>query len=276
MIKKISNLGFSFLKKINQSNYQRNIDKLFRFEKDIFSKNTPEIKTFSINHFGFSSWIPQKLKVTQNVNDKAVLYKKIYDLKSGKIKKIPFEAGIAKSKNKWMTTYHFLEPETNKEIGFVTICDWQQAKKYPQFVTLYLSEWKLLKNYSELGVKGKRITIDYLQNNNSGIYSGIGRAADQIAVEYCLKIGIKPMITSIADFNSHAAHYLRGRRFFYDKNFEMRFGISDPNILIKQRIKNTPKGQKVNCRDLGELNMYMPQKVIKKYLNKIKKHPILH
>ena len=276
MINKISGIK-SFISAVVHNKLKPNIQTLLKeAAKDTFVNTKENIKTFVLTHLEYKTAKPYQLTVTQNPADKAILYRKVYDMQTKKTKKISEEIGIAQSKNKWMTTYHFLEPETNKEIGFVTICDWQQAKKYPQFVTLYLSEWKLLKNYSELGVKGKRITIDYLQNNNSGIYSGIGRAADQIAVEYCLKIGIKPMITSIADFNSHAAHYLRGRRFFYDKNFEMRFGISDPNILIKQRIKNTPKGQNVNCRDLGELNMYMPQKVIKKYLNKIKNHPILH
>lgn len=244
--------------------------------KDSFAKQEGVVKEFLLTHFEYKTRKPQNITVKQNSLNKATLYQKVFDPQTKKIKKIPTQIGIAESKNKWMTTYHFIEPETDKEIGFVTICDWQQAKKYPQIVSLCVIEGKLLKDYPKLGIKGKRITIDYLQNNMPEKYSGVGKAADQIAIEYCLRNDIKPMITSIADLNSHAAHYIRGRRFFPDKNFAIRFGTYDPNTIIKQRIKETPKGEKVNCSDLGELNMYMPQKIIQRYMRKIKNHPILH
>lgn len=276
MINKISGIK-SFISAVVHNKLKPNIQTLLKeAAKDTFVNTKENIKTFVLTHLEYKTAKPYQLTVTQNPADKAILYRKVYDMQTKKTKKIPEEIGIAQSKNKWMTTYHFLEPETNKEIGFVTICDWQLVKKYPQITRLCFSERNLLKNYPKLGIRGKRITIDYLQNNFPEKYSGIGKAADQIAIEYCLKTGIKPVITSIADLNSHAAHYLRGRRFFTDKKLISQFGTSDPNEIIRQRIKETPTGEHVRCSDLGMLDMYMPQSVVKKYLNKIKNHPILH
>ena len=162
------------------------------------------------------------------------------------------------------------------------IIDWRKAPPLIQQYNFGIS--RLLDDFPEQGITGDRISIDFLQNNFEDTFSGIGKLGDKLAVEYCLKIGIKPMITSIADFNSHAAHYLRGRRFLevskYDPDidayeFKKEYGTLDPNKIIEERIKNTPKGQRVDTSDLGGLYMYMPQNVINKYLAEIKANPLL-
>lgn len=142
----------------------------------------------------------------------------------------------------------------------------------------------LLDNYPELGITGKRVSIEYLQNNNEELYAGIGTAADQLAVEYCLKNGFKPNITSVADYESHIAHYNRGRRFFeISKNdididayeFLEQFGTLKPDKIIETRISSAKKGEHIDTSDLGALHMYMPQEVIQKYLQKIAENRIL-
>lgn len=260
---------------INHAKSSRKLENFSVNIQDQFNKQTSNLKTFFITHLKFKTKVKRKMLVQQNEQCKATLYRKFFDSASHKIKKSPVEIGIAESKNKWAMTYHFIEPDTNREIGYVTICDWQIAKKYIQMIPLRFAEGKLLKDYPEFGVTGKRITIDYLQNNLPDEYAGIGKAADQIAVEYCLKTGIKPVITSIADMNSHAAHYLRGRRFFPSKSLISRFGTDNPNELIRERILKTPQGQKVECSDLGPIYMYMPEKIIQRYMKKIEKHKIL-
>ncbi|MBS4761068.1 MAG: hypothetical protein KHX03_10265 [Clostridium sp.] len=251
--------------------------------KDVFEKTT-EIKEFIISHICPHSNTKQALKVVQNSQDKGILYRKVLNKETGKIEKIPFEANIAKSKDKWTVTYHFLEPETKEEIGFVSIDDWRLAKGDPIYDFL-IENSRLIDDFPELGITGDRISINYLQNNNEQLYSGIGNLGDQIAIEYCLKEGITPNIISAADLNSHAAHYKRGRRFFQiaksDKDidyyeFKKVYGTDDPNKIVEERIKETPKGQKVDTSDLCEIYMYMPQDVVERYLRMIKEHPVLH
>ncbi len=251
--------------------------------KDLFEKTT-KIKEFIISHICPHSGTKQSLKVVQNSSDKGILYKKVLNKETGRIEKIPFEADIAKSKDKWTVTYHFLEPKTKEEIGFVSIDDWRLAKHNPIYDFL-IENSRLIDDFPELEIFGDRVSINYLQNNNEQLYSGIGNLADQIAIEYCLKEGITPNIVSAADLNSHAAHYKRGRRFFkIDKSdkdidyyeFKKTYGTDDPNKIIEERIKETPQGQKVDTSDLCGIYMYMPQDVVKMYLRRIKEHPVLH
>lgn len=250
---------------------------------DSFEKCKSEIKQFTITHLEYQNKSPKLVKVKQNSLDSAVLYKKEKNKSTGKTEKIPIKIGIAISEKDWTTTYHFIEAETNNEIGFVTICDWKKAKNYK--IAAYITEGKLLDDFPEQGIVGERISIDYLQNNLPDKYAGIGRAGDQLAIEYCLNHGITPNIVSLADLNSHAAHYKRGRRFFnIDKNnididyydFKRRFNTTNPNKIIETRIKATPEGQDVECSDLGLLYMYMPKAIVKAYIEKIKENPYLH
>ena len=255
-------------------------------EQDIFEKSQTEPKLVEIefDHLCARTKKPKKIRAIQNPMDKGVIYKKVFNKSTGKTEKIPLLVDIAESQNGISTSYYFLEPETKKEIGFVIIDDWH--KKIFDITNAYaIEDTRLLDDFPELGISGDRISIDYLQNNDENQYCGIGKLADQIAVEYCLNEGIEPNILSVAETNSHAAHYKRGRRFLpidkYDKDldyydFIKEYGTDDPNKIIKERIEQTPNGQRVDTSDLYGLYMYMPSEIVNQYLELIKKHPILH
>lgn len=212
----------------------------------------------------------------------AFIQRKIMLNTTGEVMKVPYEINIARHDDSYMTTFHFLDKNTKKEIGYVKIIDWRKAPSVVQQYNFSFS--RLLEDFPKQGIVGDRISIDFLQNNFEDTFSGIGKLADKLAVEYCLKNGIKPNITSVADYNSHAAHYMRGRRFFEISKqdpdidayeFKKTYGTLDPNKVIAERIKNTPKGQRVDTRDLCGLYMYMPENIINKYIKEIKENPLL-
>lgn len=110
------------------------------------------------------------------------------------------------------------------------------------------------------------INVEFIMNQNPELYSGFGKIADQIEVEHCLKRGLRNFsIVSEAALNSHALHYLRGKRFYSQK----------AEAEVKRVIAETPKGQMFNTKFLGKIGMYMPQELIKKYIEIIKKTPLL-
>lgn len=258
--------------------------------RDVFQyadKAKTKIENIMIKHFGNKECEKEKgtfeiVNAVLNPKNKATIYQKVKNPITGKIENKPYEAFVAESSNEWQTTYHFLSKDKKTEIGYVKIDDWSKlTDDCPLFG--YYKDSALLDNYPELGITGKRISIDFLQNNYEGLYGGIGKVADQAAIEYCLKNNFKPNITSVADYNSHSAHYNRGRRFFeIQKNdpdidayeFLESFGTLDPNKIIAERIAQTPKGEKIDTRDLCALYMYMPQSQINAYLELIKKNPI--
>lgn len=212
----------------------------------------------------------------------AFIQRKIMLNTTGEVMKVPYEINIARHDDSYMTTFHFLDKNTKKEIGYVKIIDWRKAPSVVQQYNFSFS--RLLEDFPKQGIVGDRISIDFLQNNFEDTFSGIGKLADKLAVEYCLKNGIKPNITSVADYNSHAAHYMRGRRFFEISKqdpdidayeFKKTYRTLDPNKVIAERIKNTPKGQRVDTRDLCGLYMYMPENIINKYIKEIKENPLL-
>ncbi len=112
----------------------------------------------------------------------------------------------------------------------------------------------------------KGIKVEFIKNNYPELYSGFGKIADQLEVEHCLKRGLENFeIVSDAALNSHALHYLRGKR-FKSKVVENE---------VREVIANTPKGEKFNTLFLGNVSMYMPQNLIKKYVELIKKNPLI-
>lgn len=244
--------------------------------QDIFEKSHDNIKKFKIIHKNYNNFACIETEVTQNPKDKVIVSKKVRYGYPDRVEIEPTELSVAKSEGDNGPTFHFLD-EYNNEIGFVSICDWRKATSKSK------DDIMLTQNYPELGIVGDRISIDYLQNNNNIIFSGIGKVADQIAIEYCLKEGITPNIVSMADIGSLISHYKRGRRFFKIEKenprynyFIREYGTNDPNKIIKERLDKTPSGSWAECEDLKELYMYMPQEVIQKYLQRIKEHPILH
>ena len=253
-------------------------------KRDVFERTIKPVE-IKINHICAKTRAPKKIKAVMNPLDKGVVYKKVLDEKTGKTEKVPVSVDIAKSEDKASVSYYFLEPKTHEEIGFVVIDDWKKARMRSFFDYDILENTRLLDDFSEQGISGDRISIYYLQNNDETKYSGIGRLADQIAVEYCLQQGIEPNIVSMAENDSIVAHYKRGRRFLrvdkYDKDIDYydfvdKYGTDDPNKIIEKRISKTPEGQKTDTSDLYGLYMYMPQGVVQKYLEKIKENPVLH
>lgn len=255
---------------------------VFKLDRDVVILSN-KVK---INHI-----LPKEIESTRGKTEQvsaillpktAFIERKIKINKTGNVVKVPYEINIAKHEDSYMTTFHFLDKNTNHEIGYVKIIDWRKAPPIIQQYNFGIS--RLLDDFPEQGITGDRISIDFLQNNFEDTFSGIGKLGDKLAVEYCLKNGIKPNITSVADYNSHAAHYMRGRRFFeVSKNdpdidayeFQKTYGTLDPNKIVEERIKNTPKGQRVNTRDLCGLYMYMPQNVVQHYISEILKNPLL-
>ena len=110
------------------------------------------------------------------------------------------------------------------------------------------------------------IEVDYVENMQPQLYSGFGKIADQIEVEHCMKRGLSYFnIESYAGLNSHALHYLRGKRFFSE----------EAETKVREIIAKTPKGEKFNTKSLGKIRMYMPLDLIEKYQAIIKKAPLL-
>lgn len=110
------------------------------------------------------------------------------------------------------------------------------------------------------------VHVEFIENMNPHLYSGFGTIADQIEVEHCLNRGMDYFeIKSKAGLNSHALHYLRGKR----------FDSEEDNETVKKIIESTPVGQKFDTQKLGPKAMYMPWELIEKYLEIIKKCPLL-
>ena len=111
----------------------------------------------------------------------------------------------------------------------------------------------------------KGIKVDYIENMNPQLYSKFGQLADMIEVNHCLERGLTDFeITSNAGLNSHALHYLRGKR----------FRSEDVENKIKKVIEETPPNEKYNTKFLGQVAMYMPKELIDKYVEQLKKTPL--
>lgn len=126
------------------------------------------------------------------------------------------------------------------------------------------------------------VNVSFIRNYNPNMYSGFGWIADQIEVEHCLKRGLKDFeITSEASLNSHALHFIRGKRFGEITDPQKKekllklFNTADINKIVEMIIKTTPKGSEYNTKFLERIPMFMPQSLIKKYIEIIKKHPLL-
>ena len=123
------------------------------------------------------------------------------------------------------------------------------------------------------------VWVDYIENNHTDKYSGFGKIADQIEVEHCLNRGLKDFdILSKATSSSLAFHYKRGKRFDYIDDawnkilLKDKYGTFNVNVIIERLLKNDrfPK-----IYDIGNVPMYMPKDLIKKYIDIIKKYPLL-
>ncbi|MBR6723468.1 hypothetical protein IKL64_08430 [bacterium] len=190
------------------------------------------------------------------------IYEKVIDETTGKIVKKPIDVDIEiEDRKSWdQTVYHF--KHNDKEVGYVILED---HINIPEEEKIFL----LTSDIPQFGIVGDRVIVKHLMNLNQKRYAGIGELADRIAVEHCNRRGIKPVIISEASYNSHAAHYKRGKRYLYsDEN-------NNPNKIVEEIIKNTPSGEQCDTSRLGMLISYMPKELIAKIQQYLSKNPIL-
>ncbi|MBS4759566.1 MAG: hypothetical protein KHX03_02570 [Clostridium sp.] len=184
---------------------------------------------------------------------------------------------ILKAKsNDYENAYLFMSPNLKREYGYVSFTDCVNPKER---MNIDFLDEDLLIDYPQLGIQGRRIIVDYLQNWNDSKIGGIGRLADKLTVEYCLENNMKPIIVSNADHGSHAAHYLRGKRFLplskdsysYD-SFKSKYGSSNVNEVLKKLFEQAKKNDEfsIDVSNWGLLPMYMPEELAQKYIKELK------
>ena len=109
------------------------------------------------------------------------------------------------------------------------------------------------------------VYVLFVEKTNQN-YKHFGHLADAIEVNHCMNRGLDTFeIKSDAALNSHVQHYKRGKRFEDNK----------VNEFIRRLIKTSQKSEKFNTTFLGRVKMFMPPKLIKKYVEILKKNPIL-
>ena len=186
----------------NSMNYVTNIDMDLNVPQKIILEKTEIIKD--------SKAIKDHISVYYNPNTVAQVFEKVFNKATQKIEKKPLDVNIMQSfDGLWETTYYFMRKDLSECIGYVTLGDLKKLA---------------IKN----GLKPQKgITVSFLQNFNNNKYAGIGKLADRLEIEYCLKNKIKPVIISEADPGSHIAHYKRGKRFFplVDDNDAKKFFV---------------------------------------------------
>lgn len=221
------------------------------------------------------------VQYSYNPKNIGIVYKKEYDPVTNKIVKKPMEVNILTSTDgEWQTAYHMMSKDLKEEIGYVNIGDLSRQKTTnPK--SFYDTDAKYLKDYPKLGIQGDRITVNFLKNWDERLYSGIGKLADQLEIEYCLKNGIRPCIISESEKGAEFAHFKRGKRFLpvddnQKKFFMKKYSTANVNHIIKRLLRHIENKHLQLDAYPDNLMMYLPQKIIDKYLLEIKKHPILH
>lgn len=175
--------------------------------------------------------------------------------------------------------YHFLSEDLKEEYGYVNFSKCLRPKSFNSPYD------ELLRDYPMLGIKGERLIVDYLENLQDSKIGGVGHLADKLSVKYCADNKLPLNIVSMADLNSHVAHYLRGKRFFpldkeynvWQYNFFMdKYGISNVNKILRILVEKAKlTGEKIDISDWGTLPMYMPKRLALNCLVELKRYPIL-
>ena len=134
----------------------------------------------------------------------------------------------------------------------------------------------------ELEEKANGAYIKLVENKKQGKFGGMDKLSDRLAVENCLKRGLKDFeITGDAVWNSHAVHYLAGKRFGNITNIckreflKSRYGTVNANTIVKQIIELTPQGGRYVTDFLGAVPMYLTKSKINEYVKLAKNFPIL-
>ncbi len=172
------------------------------------------------------------------------------------------------------TAYHFMSPNLKKEYGYVYL---SLCKKPKEAYAMSILDNEIYLDYPKQHITGPRVVVNYLQNNNDSKYGGIGKLADKITVRHCLENGIEPVIVSVADCDSHVAHFLRGKRFLpltkdshQQKFFMKKYGSTDVNKILEKLIDEAEhKEKKVDLTGWGFTPMYMPRELAQKYAKEL-------
>lgn len=256
-------------------------------------ENKSDIKRFKMNVYNPNSFDnffdyvtvnlkkPQIIKLTQHSrnnkkNEPLILdyNPNRYGFLKDKNTNEPIKTPILISQKGKKTSYHFMSEDLEKEYGYINISDnflnLSILKLMMGFVELY-------ENYPELGITGPRIVVEYLENFDDKNIGGVGALADKISVLHCLKRKIKPVIVSMADKDSHVAHYLRGKRFLPIESDTPKFnyymdmyGTADVNEIVKELINNNKNSERISTDDWSMVPMYMPQNKIDEIIKELK------
>lgn len=226
---------------------------------------------------------PQKIILTENAKKWCKKEPLILDYDPNrtdfiwdKSKKKPIKVVILKAENgKDEYSYHFMSKNLKKEHGYIHLSNHFNISE--DYLNPAVIDRNLFRNYPRYDVIGPRVVVDYLQNWNDKDYGGIGKLADKISVKHCLEHNMKPVIVSVADWNSHIAHYLRGKRYLPlepgspgHSFFKENYGSANLNKIIEKLLRKSEKtGEKVDIKDWGFAPMYMPQELVEKYTEEI-------
>ena len=207
----------------------------------------------------------QEVKLIVDFNPKET--GQIYDRKTGE----PIDVFIVKAhdtRSESIDSFHFFSKDLQKEYGYVDL-----DKDYSHHC------YDMEKDYPELGIAGDRIIVDWLENSKESFVSGVGRLADKVAVKYCMDNDITPNIISMPGYESHIAHYKRGKRFIPPQQGEREYeflmntyGNPNPNEVLEKLIKDSEEtGEKADISKWCEymFTIYLPKNLVEKYKREI-------
>jgi len=162
--------------------------------------------------------------------------------------------------------YNFMSEDLKQEYGYLSFSVYNN--KTPSLMAFE----ELLEDRPKQGIVGPKLVVDYVQNWNDNKIGGLGHLADKLTVKYCLDNNLPVNIVSVADRGSHMAHYLRGKRFFPLEEgtheymfYKEKYGKTDINKILEEYLPKLKHNQKLKL-DMGFLPMYMPQKLVQKYI----------
>lgn len=223
----------------------------------------------------------EPMKISYNPENKGIIFKKVRNAKTGEIKKIPMEVNILETTlHDFETVFHFMKPDMSKELGHAILHDYSSIKG-SDFFKHHYGRGPHLRYRPKLGIKNPIVT-EFVHNGDRQKYSGMGDLTDRLSVEYCLRKGIEPSVTSLATGNSLVARYKEGRRFVpLSKNdtgadaFKAKYNTLDPNKAMEQIIEKS-KGKKIKSSGFDMTVMYLPENKIAEYTKMAQTSPILH
>ena len=212
--------------------------------------------------------LPTKLAETKRALDgekhvsenASIVFKRVKNA-NGEIEKQPISVQInATRDNAEMVTYDFFDGD--KPVGFVQLEEHFHRKNGTS-----CRPGILLKDYPKYGIKGDRVIVHMLENFDEKTYSGIGKLADKVAIQHCLLNGIEPNVVSEAAYQSHLAHFLRGKRF-------LPYRGEDYNKIFEQIAKTRVKGTHIDTSEYGTLLTYMPREMVQRLKEEVKNAPL--